>query len=85
MPVAGESCIPNVPTELHAILAQRVACRVLEAIGDTQSLQNANSKLQEMEGKAGVILDSRVEGAVHKVVNRGVLRNIRGRFSRGIF
>lgn len=85
MPIAGESCIPNVPTELHAILAQRVACRVLEAIGDTTSLQNANSKLQEMEGKAGVILDNRVEGAVHKVVNRGVLRNIRGRFSRGIF
>lgn len=85
MPIAGESCIPNIPTELHAILAQRVACRILEAIGDSNSLQNANNKLQEMEGKAGIILDARVEGAVHKIINRGILRNIRGRFSRGIF
>jgi len=85
MPVAGESCIPNVPTELHAILAQRVACRILESIGDSNALQNATTKLQEMEGKAGIVLDSRVEGSVHKVINRGVLRNIRGRFSRSIF
>lgn len=85
MPIAGESCIPNVPTELHAILAQRVACRILEAIGDSTALQNAMQKLQEMEGKAGVILDNRVEGSVHKVCNRTVLRNIRGRFSRSIF
>jgi hypothetical protein len=85
IPLAGESCIPNVPTELHAILAQRVACRILEAIGDSTALQNAMAKLQEMEGKAGVILDNRVEGSVHKVVNRSVLRNIRGRFSRSIF
>lgn len=85
VPLAGESSIPNIPTELHAILAQRVACRILEAIGDSTSLQNAMNKLQEMEGKAGILLDNRVEGAVHKVVNRGVLRNIRGRFSRSIF
>lgn len=85
MPVAGYTCIPNIPTELHAVLAQRVACRVLEAIGDSNNLQNAMNKLQEMEGKTGIILDNRVEGSVHKVVNRGVLRNIRGRFSRSIF
>jgi hypothetical protein len=83
--VAGETCVPNIPTELHPVLAQRVACRVLEAIGDTQGLTNANAKLQDMESKSGVLLDDRVEGAVHKIVNRGVLRNIRGRFSRGIF
>jgi hypothetical protein len=84
--LAGESCIPNVPTELHMILAQRVACRVLEAIGDTAGLTNANNKLQEMEGKTGVILDQRVEGAVHKVKNRGTTRTIRGRsFGRGFF
>jgi hypothetical protein len=83
--MAGESCVPNVPTELHSVLAQRVACRLLEAMGDTANLQNANAKLQEMEQKMGILLDSRVESAVHKIVNRGVLRNIRGRFSRGIF
>jgi hypothetical protein len=84
--LAGETCIPNVPTELHSVLAQRVACRVLEAIGDTAGLTNANNKLQEMEGKTGILLDSRVEGAVHKVRNRGTTRTIRGRsFGRGFF
>lgn len=84
--LAGESPIPNVPTELHSVLAQRVACRVLEAIGDTAGLANANNKLQEMEGKTGILLDSRVEGAVHKVRNRGTTRTIRGRsFGRGFF
>jgi hypothetical protein len=84
--LAGESCIPNVPTELHVVLAQRVACRVLEAIGDTAGLANADKKLQEMEGKTGILLDSRVEGAVHKIRNRGTTRTIRGRsFGRGFF
>ena len=84
--LAGESCVPNVPTELHMILAQRVACRVLEAIGDSAGLANADKKLQEMEGKTGILLDSRVEGAVHKVKNRGTTRTIRGRsFGRGFF
>jgi hypothetical protein len=84
--IAGESCIPNVPTELHMVLAQRVACRVLEAIGDTAGLANANQKLQDMEGKTAVLLDNRVEGAVHKVKNRGTTRTIRGRsFGRGFF
>jgi hypothetical protein len=84
--LAGESPIPNVPTELHSVLAQRVACRVLESIGDTAGLANANNKLQEMEGKTGILLDSRVEGAVHKVRNRGTTRTIRGRsFGRGFF
>jgi hypothetical protein len=84
--LAGESCVPNVPTELHSVLAQRVACRVLEAIGDSAGLANANNKLQEMEGKTGILLDSRVEGAVHKIRNRGTTRTIRGRsFGRGFF
>lgn len=86
MALAGESCVPNVPTELHVVLAQRVACRVLEAIGDTAGLTNANAKLQEMEGKTGILIDQRVEGAVHKVKNRGTTRTIRGRsFGRGFF
>lgn len=84
--LAGETCIPNVPTELHVVLAQRVACRVLEAIGDTAGLANADKKLQEMEGKTGILLDDRCEGAVHKVRNRGTTRTIRGRsFGRGFF
>jgi hypothetical protein len=67
---AEESNIPQIPTELHAVLAHRVACRILEAIGDTQGLQNANVKLAEMEMKTGNLIDDRVEGSPKKVINR---------------
>ncbi len=67
---AGESNIPQIPTDLHVVLAHRVACRILEAIGDTQGLQNANQKLVEMEMKTGSIIDNRVEDSPKKVVNR---------------
>ena len=73
---AVEECIiPNIPTELHSMLAQRIACRCLEAMGDAQGLAMANQKLAEMEVKTGQLLSNRVEGAPLKVVNRhGFLR-----------
>lgn len=67
---AGESVIPQIPAELQVMLAQAVACRVLEAIGDTAGLQNANAKLTEMEGKLLTVIDSRVEAPGRKVTNR---------------
>jgi hypothetical protein len=82
MPLASQSCIPNVPTELHSVLAQRVAQRVLEALGDTEGLGNATAKIAEMESKLNSMMSNRVEGAPRKVVNRslmtGVARNRRG-------
>jgi len=75
---ANQTIIPNIPTELHSMLAQRVACRCLEALGDMQGLQMANQKLAEMELKTGSLIDNRVEGAPLKVVNRhGFLRQSR--------
>lgn len=77
-----ETIIPTIPSDLHSVLAQRVACRCLEAMGDTQGLTNAMSKLKEMEGALDIIIDNRVESAPRKVVNRwGFLRSNR---SRGI-
>jgi hypothetical protein len=66
---AGETVIPQVPSELQVMVAQAVACRVLEAIGDTQGLANANAKLQEMEVKLLSVIDSRVEAPGRKVKN----------------
>jgi hypothetical protein len=82
---AGETVIPQVPSELQVMVAQAVACRVLEAIGDTQGLANANAKLQEMETKLLPIIDARVEAPGRKVVNtNSFIRNRRyikaGRF-----
>lgn len=64
---AEETIIPQIPLELHGMLAQRVVLRCLEALGDIAGLQAAAAKLQEMEQKSGNILDSRVEGAPFKV------------------
>lgn len=72
---AGEATIPQVPSEMHVMLAQMVACRVLESIGDTQGLQNALIKLKQMETAAGMIIDNRVDDSPQKVVNRhGLIR-----------
>lgn len=71
--VAEEAIIPQVPSELHGLLSQRVACRCLEALGDTQGLQNALTKLAEMESKAGNIFDDRVEGAPLKIAPKNTI------------
>ena len=79
--LAGQTCIPNIPTELHSVLAQRVAQRILEAMGDSEGLANATNKILEMEAKMTSMLDNRVEGSPRKIVNRalmtGVARNRR--------
>lgn len=68
--LAEECIVPQIPTDLHSMLAQRVACRCLEALGDQQGLQAANAKLAEMELKLGTVIDNRVEGSPLKVINR---------------
>lgn len=80
---------PNIPTELHPILAQRAAVFILEAMGDTEGLGNARGKLAQMEKSVQKLLDNRVEGANRKLKSRhGFLQNkigSRGRINRGRF
>lgn len=72
---AGECIIPQIPSELHVMLAQMVACRVLESLGDSEGLKNALVKLGQMDVAAGMIIDNRVEDSPQKIVNRhGTLR-----------
>lgn len=74
--LAEECAIPQVPSDLHVVLAHRTAARVLEALGDAEGLAAANQKLGEMEAKTQTLIDNRVEDAPRKVVNRnGVLRS----------
>jgi hypothetical protein len=68
--LAEESIVPNIPTELHPILAQRVAISCLEAMGDENNKQSAERKLASMEKDAGTFLDNRVEGANQKIKSR---------------
>jgi hypothetical protein len=67
--LSEETIIPQIPLELQSMLAQRIAIRCLEALGDTAGLTNAMAKLQEMEFKTGSLIDNRVEGSPWKVVN----------------
>lgn len=70
-----ESIIPQIPTDLHNLLAERTCARILEAQGDAAGLQAANAKIKELENGQTIILDSRVEGSPLKVLNRnGLLR-----------
>lgn len=84
--LAEQCCIPQVPSDLHVMLAHRIAMRCLDALGDTEGLQNAAAKLGEMKAGSNVLIDNRVEDAPRKVVNRnGFLRGgfmNRGRFGR---
>jgi hypothetical protein len=67
---AEETIVPNIPTELHPILAQRVAIACLEAMGDEQNKQSAERKLKQMEDNAMTFLDNRVEGAQVKIKSK---------------
>jgi len=79
--LAQQAIVPQMPDELHSVLAQRVACRVLEAQKDTEGLQNAMAKLTEMETNIGMLIDNRTPGQPSKINNlRGPLRA--GKFRR---
>jgi hypothetical protein len=67
---AEESVVANIPTELHPLLAQRVAVACLEAMGDEQNKQSAERKLKQMEDNAMTFLDNRVEGAQIKIKSK---------------
>jgi hypothetical protein len=62
--------VPNIPTEMHPLLAQRAAVFILEALGDTEGLGNAKLKLKQMEDSINNLIDDRVEGAPQKVKPR---------------
>lgn len=68
--LAGQTAIPQVPSDLHVLLAHRVATRCLEALGDSEGLQNANAKLGELNQQAEALIDNRVDNAARKVVAR---------------
>jgi hypothetical protein len=65
--LSNESIIPYIPPDLHNVLAERTAARILAAMGDQQGLQNSMAKLQEMEKNTGSLVDNRVENSPKKI------------------
>jgi len=79
--LAQESPIPQIPVELHGLLAQRVSATVLSALGDDKS-ERAFQIAESMEQRARKLLSPRIQGATRYVKNRyGV--GMGGRFRRG--
>jgi hypothetical protein len=78
--LAGECMIPQIPDDLHVVLAQRVAARCLEALGDQNGLNAANTKLAELEQRMGNVIDNRTEGNPQKAVNKNSFLRWPGRW-----
>lgn len=65
--LATESPIPQIPQELMPLLAQMVAVKCLEALGDSEGLQAAESKLGQLRSSTMEVLTPRVDGAPKKI------------------
>jgi len=68
--LAHDCIIPQIPSDLHHVLTERTAARILSALGDLAGLQTVNQKIAEMEVRQGTLIDSRVDGSNAKVTNR---------------
>ena len=68
--LAGETPVPNIPTEMHPLLAQAAAIQLLEALGDTEALQNAIARMDKMVTAVQTLIDARVELAPKKIKPR---------------
>lgn len=75
-----ECIIPQIPSDLHSLLAERTVARILEAQGDLQGLQTANSKIGDMEARQATMLQNRAEGSPRKIFNRNSLL----RYGKGV-
>jgi len=76
--LAGESIIPQIPPDLHNMLAEKTAARILASLGDQAGLAMANEKIKEMEYRQGTLLDDRVDGAPQKITARhSILRYLK--------
>lgn len=65
----GESPIVQIPVEAHSILAQKVACKVLEAMGD-EYLPMAMQELQAAMVTYGAAFPTRIDSAPRRVFSR---------------
>lgn len=67
--LADESPVPQIPVEMHPLLAQRVVFKALEALGDQKAVV-ARAVLEEMRARVIGILTPRNDGAAKYIVNR---------------
>lgn len=66
----GESTIPQITPEAIEVLAQSVAVKCLEALGDQNGAKLAQAKCDEIKGNLIRMLEPRVDAQAKSVVNR---------------
>lgn len=70
-----QSPVPQLPAELHGLLAQKVACRILAAKQMNEKLKGAELELERMERDSIALISPRVDGeAVRLIVRNGLYR-----------
>lgn len=74
------SPIPQIPFDMFPLLAQRGAIKTLESLGDTQNLQVAERRYQDMAIDFARTVSPRIDGTPKKIVNRNA-----GAFFGGYF
>lgn len=82
---ANMSCVPQIPYDMFSLLAQRGVIKSLESLGDTQNLQVAERRYQDMAVDFARTVSPRVEGTQKKLVNRNInsfFGSFNGSFSR---
>jgi hypothetical protein len=78
--IAGESPMPQLPAELHPLLAQETACACLRASGDSAGLAMAEKERDRLEAIAVGLFAPRTENQPRYVQNKhGVGVTIRRR------
>lgn len=60
--LADQSPVPQVPAELHPLLAHRVVVKICEALGDQQGLTLAQAQLAQAEQRIVEMLAPRIDG-----------------------
>ena len=80
--LSGECIIPQIPSDLHSLLAEKTCARILMSIGDQAGLQSTMMKIGDLEKKQATIVDNRVEGAPIKIVNKNSLLRLQKKTRR---
>lgn len=81
---AETSPVIMLPPEMHQVLAQAVAVRVLEGIGDFEALGSHQARLMEKMTAVRSLLTPRVRGAAHVILNTNTFFNRNSSRSRNL-
>jgi hypothetical protein len=73
--LAGQSNLPQIPQELHPVLAQSSALQVLEALNHQDKIAVAAQKLDRMWKNGFKLISNRVESEPEQVYNRSGIMN----------